>query len=543
MIIDDLGRRRTGSCQTYVPILPKHIWGDKDYVDDRRRPVRRAGRRHRPVPGRRMEDRRVRPVRPEPATTGATRAPRTRSSSSSSGRRTRWSRPSAPARSTTPAAITADQFDPLKSTSRIIAVERHAPTAGPSSASTPTARDRQDDRGRRAVDEGAPGSGSSVTRSATRSTRRSSSSASSAATATSGTTKVPPALAGSGTRSRRHRADVRHRARQAEARGRRLRARRRRQAARQGRQADQPAAGHARLGRHLPDDRASSSPTGGVSSGSRSRHRSYDEGTLVDMMLPPEAGGAGQQGRLRPVHLGLGRGADPNSLLEIFTVRRDRRLVRQHVLQRAIRRALRAQQQSRAAARRARRSSTRCRSSSTTRRRTTSCTTTPTCTPTAPTSSRAGRTSRPNGTPLFAYGTLGYTLLQPVGRRQRRSRPPSRADRRCAAPHRRPPADRRRQPASDSTPTPARRRSRSSRSSSVGLVLVASPSRRAEDDECAAARPPRHDDRPDGGPPALRPPGLTGRPRDGLALPRPAHRPGDRDDRRSSSCSTSCCSG
>ena len=62
--------------QAYVPILPKHIWSKYIPRADRRPEgegllqERAAGRRHRALPGRRVEARRFHPVRPQPELLG-----------------------------------------------------------------------------------------------------------------------------------------------------------------------------------------------------------------------------------------------------------------------------------------------------------------------------------------------------------------------------------------------------------------------------------------------------------------------------------------
>ena len=84
-----------------------------------------------------------------------------------------------------------------------------------------------------------------------------------------GSTIIPPAMAGGKWHLEpTEPADLRHRARQAEARRRRLQARRQRQAPRQGRQADQPADGRAQRLDDLQRRAPSSSPAGGRSSAS-----------------------------------------------------------------------------------------------------------------------------------------------------------------------------------------------------------------------------------------------------------------------------------
>ena len=80
--------------QVYIPILPKHVWGKFNYKNDRQGEVRRAARGHRSVHPRRVEDRPVRAVRPQPQLLGQARDSPTRSSCSSS-RTTRHDGPGA----------------------------------------------------------------------------------------------------------------------------------------------------------------------------------------------------------------------------------------------------------------------------------------------------------------------------------------------------------------------------------------------------------------------------------------------------------------
>ena len=93
----------------YIPILPKHIWEDVGR-SHRRRPTSKTeppGRRHRPVPGRRVADRPVHPLREEPELLeGRRRGRRGHHPDLLERRRHAWSRRSGPASSTTPVAST-----------------------------------------------------------------------------------------------------------------------------------------------------------------------------------------------------------------------------------------------------------------------------------------------------------------------------------------------------------------------------------------------------------------------------------------------------
>ncbi len=121
----------------------------------------------------------------------------------------------------------------------------------------------------------------------------------------------------------------------------------------------------------------------------------YDVGALVDVDAPAGGRRGEQQGRLRPVHLDLVGQSGPEHPRPGLHVRPDRQLVGQQLVQPGVRQALRRPERRQDRRRSATPSSTRCSSSGTTRRRITSCTTTMACTPTGPTSSAGGRTSRP----------------------------------------------------------------------------------------------------------------------------------------------------
>ena len=218
--------------------------------------------------------------------------------------------------------------------------QRRARTAGPSSASTPTDRDRQDDQGWRPVDEGAPGS------------------------------RVP------------RRARLRHR--QAEARRQRDRRPRDGRHRRRSRRSTSPgtrsrptsrtfdlaladqkltAAGYIKdasgkrldkqgkpisLRMVLPDYDPNFAKSGQfirdwfAQLGITVSPKTYDSDTLVDLMLPPEAGGATQQGQLRHVHLDVVVGSRSERRPQRVQVRRHRLLVRQPLVQPRLRQALRA---------------------------------------------------------------------------------------------------------------------------------------------------------------------------------------------------------
>ena len=260
--------------QTYLPILPKHIWGKVDLQDDRRRRASSSptapARRHRPVPGRSSGRPASSSASCATPTTGASRASqdeiviqffkqRRHDGPGAQDRRARLR----PRR----------QRRPVQRSSRPspnIETVAGARTAGPSSAFNsygtgtgktikgggPSTKALQDPAFRDAlgyaidkqtlVDNG-------PRRLRRRSARR----------------IVPPVLTRTGTSTRRRRArSTSTMAKQKlDAAGYKLDANG--QAARQGRQADQPAAGHARLRRELRQGRASSSRTGSASSGSR----------------------------------------------------------------------------------------------------------------------------------------------------------------------------------------------------------------------------------------------------------------------------------
>ena len=235
--------------------------------------------------------------------------------------------------STTPGQINADQLKALQAEPDIKTVVGSS-TAGPQ-LGVQHLWHREPARRSRAADRRPRRSSTrrSATRSATPSTSRSSSTGCSAASATSArhdrSRRCIRHVAHGADRS----ADVRHRAGEAEARCRRLRAGRERQPARQGGQADQPADGHARFRRRTIRRRPSSSRTGSPSSGSRSARRCIDSDTLDDLMLPPEAGGAGNQANY-DLFVWRGRAVpDPNALLQIFKCDADRQLVGQPLVQ------------------------------------------------------------------------------------------------------------------------------------------------------------------------------------------------------------------
>ena len=216
-------------------------------------------------------------------------------------------------------------------------------------------------------------------------------------------------------RRARQPAHVRHRAGQAEARRGRLQARRERHPPGQGGQADQPAPLHARHGRRVSEGRPVRQGLVRPARDQGRRPRSTTRRRSANIVLPPEACEEPNCAEYKADYdielWGWAGNPDPNALLQIFRCDAIGDVLGQPVLQPRVRRAVRRADRTRPPARSARRSWPRCRTSSTTRRRTTSSTTTRTSTPTAPTSSPAGRTSPANGTPLFTYGTLHYTLL------------------------------------------------------------------------------------------------------------------------------------
>ncbi len=67
----------------------------------------------------------------------------------------------------------------------------------------------------------------------------------------------------------------------------------------------------------------------------------FDSDTLTDLMLPPEAGGAGNKADFDLFIWNWAGDPDPNSLLQIFTLRRDRQLVRQQLVRSRVRPAVR----------------------------------------------------------------------------------------------------------------------------------------------------------------------------------------------------------
>ena len=137
--------------------------------------------------------------------------------------------------------VNADQFKPAQGRPGVHRGRRQGQRLDPARLQHLRHGHRQDDQGRRAVDEGAPGSRPSATRSATRSTTRPLVDRVLGGYGDVGTTIVPPVLADWHVEPDHPRTfDID--TGQAEARRRRLPARRERQAPRQGRQADQPAA-------------------------------------------------------------------------------------------------------------------------------------------------------------------------------------------------------------------------------------------------------------------------------------------------------------
>ena len=305
--------------QTYVPILPKHIWGEARRTRRSATPTFDADRSSGPGPYQAVEWKTGQFVRFE----------RNPNYWGNAGLRRRGRHPvsSRPPDTMVQAlkageldyarGVDADQFDALQTEPDIVTVDGSRQRLDPARVQHLRHRHRQDDRGRRTVDAGAPRPG--VPRRARlchrqRDARRH---ASSAATASSGNTIVPPSSRAVARRAGQP-AHLRHRAGQAEARRRRLRARRRRQAARQGRQADQPAADCAGLrGRATPTRAQFIQGWFGElgievdAAGARRRRRS------ARSILPPEAGDG--DGRLRHRHLGLGRRRRPDVAAEIFT--------------------------------------------------------------------------------------------------------------------------------------------------------------------------------------------------------------------------------
>ena len=417
MIVDHDATRPTAILQTYVPILPKHIWGEMTYADDRRarRSTRRssAPARTRSSSGQTGEFARF--VR-NPELLGRRRARPTRSSSSSSRAPTRWSRRSRPASIDYARGVNADQFDALADRAGHHDRRRARRTAGPSSAfNTYGTGTGNDDRGRRPVDAGPARPG--VPRRARLRDRQAELLVERVLGGYGdvGTTNVPPVLDGLAHRARPTPRTFDLDARQPEARRRRLR-HSTATASRLDKEgnADQPPAGHARLRRHLPES-PSSSRTGSRSSGSRVDYQVSTSDALDDLMLPPEAGGDAT----RPTTTcssGAGPGArtrTPCSRSSAAT-----RSAARPTASTATRSTTQLYDEQNCADGRRRaqgRPRPRCRTCSTTRRRTTSCTTTPTC-DAYRTDRFAGWQNQPprTATPLFAYGILGYTLLTPA---------------------------------------------------------------------------------------------------------------------------------
>ena len=192
--------------------------------------------------------------------------------------------------------VTADQFNELKTAAEHPDGRRRRERLERSSASTPTApgpaRPSRAAGRRRRRSRTRP----SATPSATPSTSRRSSTRSSAATATSARTIVPPVLGDSGTSSRTHAPDLRHRAGQAEADAAGYLLDAQRQAARQAGQADQPPPGHARLGRRTTRRTPQFIKDWYGQLGIKVTTEVYDSDTLTDMHAAARGGG----GRTRP---------------------------------------------------------------------------------------------------------------------------------------------------------------------------------------------------------------------------------------------------
>ena len=184
--------------------------------------------------------------------------------------------------------------------------------------------------------------------------------------------------------------------------GRRLHPRQRRQAARQGRQAAQPDASSCPTRRDTYSTAAQFIRDWWAAAGHQRRDASS---TTPDTLDEPDAAAGGRppgQGRLRPLHLGLGRRRRSELPAQHPDDQRDRLLERQPVVQRPLRRALQAPGlghdgrgaeglHGRDAAARLRRGPV-----------SSSCSTTTPCTPIGPTRSGAGSRSRPSsGTPFF----------------------------------------------------------------------------------------------------------------------------------------------
>ncbi len=400
--------------QTYLPIIPKHIWGDKDYLDDRRGEVRGAARRHRPVHARRVADQPVRPLRAQPRTTGARRAQPTRSSSSllqerrhdgpgAQGRRDRLCpRPQlraaegAPvrARASTTVVGSANGWTQLAFNGYGASDGKTIEDGGPSTKALldPAFRDALGLRGRQGeLVERVLGGYGDV-----------------------GTTIVPPVLGQWHVEPTTPRTfDIELAKQKLDAAGYTLDA--------NGERLDKEGKPIS-LRLYMPDTDDVVSEGRPVRQGLvRPARRQGDDQRLrlVDARRTScsrrrraRAELRRVQGRLRHRALGLGRQPGPERPAPDLPLRRHRRLVGQPVLQPRVRRAVRRADSRRPPPRSARRSWPRCRTSSTTRRSTTSCSTTRTWPPTGRTTF-AGWQNQPmaNGTPLFTYGTLQYTLL------------------------------------------------------------------------------------------------------------------------------------
>ena len=231
--------------KTYVPILPKHIWESVTAGDDRADFTERAaGRRHRPVPGRRVGDRAVRPVRAQPELLERIRAAADEVIIQIFASADTMVQALAPARSTTPAASMSDQFDALKTDEDIVTVD------GTANGCTELAFNTYGTGTGKTIEGGGPSTTALLdSRSATRSATRSTSEL-----------LVERVLGGYGERRHDERpavpGELARRARRPRGRSTSRWPSRsstppatsstRRQAARQGRQADQPQPGHAR---------------------------------------------------------------------------------------------------------------------------------------------------------------------------------------------------------------------------------------------------------------------------------------------------------
>ena len=267
MIVDHRRRLRPDPPDVRPDHAQAHL-GQGDVQEDRRRQVRRgAARRHRPVPGRRVEDRRVRPVRAQPELLGQAGRPdeiviQFFSSADTMVQALKdgeidYAR-----------GVNADQFNALKTEPNITTVAGSA-NGWTSSASTPTApaparRSRAAARRRRPSR-----TRSSATRWATPSTSRQLVDQRPRRLRDVGTTQHPAGPDASWhvdpTTPRTFDIEL---AKQKLDRRRLRRSTRRGNAARQGRQADQPQAGLPDYDPNSPRT-ASSSRTGSPSSGSR----------------------------------------------------------------------------------------------------------------------------------------------------------------------------------------------------------------------------------------------------------------------------------